>query len=52
MLANVDRQVVIAEDNFEEGLSQSLIEAGIKAEHIMTSSFPENRDRQRTHQTV
>ncbi len=48
----VDRQVVIEEGNFEESLSQALIEAGIKAEHIVTSSFPENRDRQRTYQTV
>ena len=48
----VDRQVVIEDDNFEEGLSQSLIEAGIKAEDIVTSSFPENSDRQKTYQTV
>jgi XisI protein len=48
----VDDRVVIEEDNFEEGLSQSLIEAGIKAEHIVTSSFPENSDRQPTYQTV
>ncbi|WP_445173080.1 element excision factor XisI family protein [Microcoleus sp.] len=48
----VDNQVVIEEDNFEEGLSQLLIEAGIKAEHIVTSSFLDNIDRQRTYQTL
>ncbi|MEG4517720.1 MULTISPECIES: element excision factor XisI family protein [unclassified Microcoleus] len=36
----VDDRVVIEEDNFEEGLSRSLIESGIKSEHIVTSSFP------------
>jgi hypothetical protein len=43
---------VIEEDNFEEGLSLALIAAGIKAEHIVTSSFPDNSDRQSVYQTV
>jgi XisI protein len=34
----VHDQVVIEEDNFEEGLSQSLIAEGIKAEDILTAS--------------
>ena len=34
---NSDRQVIIEEDNFEEGLVNTLIEAGIKKEHIVTS---------------
>jgi hypothetical protein len=34
---NSDRQVVIEEDNFEEGLVNILIEAGIKKEDIVTS---------------
>ena len=34
---NCDRQVVIEEDNFEEGLVNILIEAGIKKEDIVTS---------------
>ena len=38
----VDNQVVIEEDNFEEGLSQALIEGGIKAEYIVTSISPES----------
>ncbi|WP_449420614.1 element excision factor XisI family protein [Phormidium nigroviride] len=33
----VDRQVIIEEDNFEEGLTSALIAAGIQAEHIVTS---------------
>lgn len=33
----VDRQVIIEEDNFEEGLTSALIDAGIQAEHIVTS---------------
>jgi hypothetical protein len=33
----VDRQVIIVEDNFEEGLTSALIDAGIQAEHIVTS---------------
>lgn len=33
----VDSQVIIEEDNFEEGLSSSLIAAGIPAEDIITS---------------
>ncbi len=37
----IDNKIVIEEDNFEEGLSQSLIAAGIKAEDIVTSSFPD-----------
>lgn len=48
----VDHQVVIEEDNFEEGLSQELIEAGIKAEHIVTSSSLDNSGRPRVYQTV
>jgi hypothetical protein len=48
----IDYQVVIEEDNFEEGLSQALIAAGIKAEDIVTSPFPDNSDRQKTYQTV
>jgi XisI protein len=32
----VDGQVMIEEDNFEEGLTPALIAAGIKAEHILT----------------
>lgn len=34
---NSDRQVIIEEDNFEEGLVNTLIEAGIKKEDIVTS---------------
>jgi XisI protein len=30
-------QVIIEEDNFEEGLTSALIAAGIQAEHILTS---------------
>ncbi|NEQ18604.1 MAG: XisI protein [Microcoleus sp. SIO2G3] len=48
----VDNQVVIEEDNFEEGLSQALIAAGIKAEHIVTSSYPDNSGRHRVYQTM
>ncbi|WP_333257200.1 MULTISPECIES: element excision factor XisI family protein [unclassified Microcoleus] len=48
----VDNQVIIEEDNFEKGLSQLLIKAGIKAEHIVTSSFLDNSDQQRTYQTL
>lgn len=33
----VERQVIIEEDNFEEGLTSALIAAGIQAEHIVTS---------------
>lgn len=33
----VDCQVIIEEDNFEEGLTSALIAAGIQAEHIITS---------------
>ncbi|EGJ31416.1 MULTISPECIES: element excision factor XisI family protein [Moorena] len=32
----VNGQVVIEEDNFEEGLASALISAGIPAEHIIT----------------
>lgn len=32
-----DRQIIIEEDNFEEGLVDTLIEAGIKKEDIVTS---------------
>ena len=48
----VDNQVVIEEDNFEEGLSQALIAAGIKAAHIVTNSSPDNNDTQRVYETV
>ncbi|MEA5488666.1 MULTISPECIES: element excision factor XisI family protein [Pseudanabaena] len=34
---NCDRQIIIEEDNFEEGLVNTLIEAGIKKEDIVTS---------------
>jgi hypothetical protein len=34
---NSDRQVIIEEDNFEEGLVDTLIAAGIKKEDIVTS---------------
>ncbi|MBD2043999.1 element excision factor XisI family protein [Microcoleus sp. FACHB-672] len=33
----VDCQVIIEEDNFEEGLTSALIAAGVPAEHIVTS---------------
>lgn len=33
----IDSQVIIEEDNFEEGLTSALIAAGIPAEHIITS---------------
>lgn len=33
-----DRKIIIEEDNFEEGLVDSLIAAGIKKEDIITSS--------------
>jgi XisI protein len=33
----VDHQVIIEEDNFEEGLTSALIVAGIQAEHIVSS---------------
>lgn len=36
----VENQVVIEEDNFEEGLTATLIAAGIKREDITTSSKP------------
>ena len=36
----VDRQVIIEEDNFEEGLTPALITAGITAEHIVTNLEP------------
>ena len=32
----VEHQVIIEEDNFEEGLTSALIDAGIPAEHIIT----------------
>jgi XisI protein len=34
----VDHQVVIEEDNFEDGLSHALIAAGIDANHIVSGS--------------
>ncbi|MEI6330753.1 MAG: element excision factor XisI family protein [Pseudanabaena sp. ELA645] len=34
---NSDRQIIIEEDNFEEGLVNALIAAGIKKEDIVTS---------------
>lgn len=36
----VENQVIIEEDNFEEGLTPVLIAAGIKREDITTSSKP------------
>lgn len=48
----IDNKIVIEEDNFEEGLSQALIAAGIKAEDLVASSFPDNSDRQTFYQTV
>lgn len=33
----VGNQVIVEEDNFEEGLSTTLIQAGINAEHITSS---------------
>lgn len=33
----VENQVIIEEDNFEEGLADALIAAGIDPEHIVTS---------------
>ena len=32
-----DRKIIIEEDNFEEGLTDALIAAGIKKDHIITS---------------
>ena len=32
----VDREVIIEEDNFEESLTAALINAGIKAQDIIT----------------
>jgi hypothetical protein len=34
---NSNSQIIIEEDNFEEGLIDTLIEAGIKKEDIVTS---------------
>jgi XisI protein len=34
---NCDRKIIIEEDNFEEGLVDTLIAAGIKKEDIITS---------------
>jgi hypothetical protein len=34
----VDREITIEEDNFEEGLTSTLIAAGINAENIHTNS--------------
>ncbi len=34
---NCDRQIIIEEDNFEEGLIDVLIAAGIKKDHIISS---------------
>ena len=36
----VESQVIIEEDNFEEGLTPALIAAGIKREDVTTSSKP------------
>jgi hypothetical protein len=33
----IDREVIIEEDNFEDGLTSALIESGIDAENIRTS---------------
>jgi XisI protein len=35
-----DRQVIIDEDNFEEGLTAALIAAGIPAQNINSSAYP------------
>lgn len=34
---NLDRKIIIEEDNFEEGLADILIAAGVKKEDIVTS---------------
>jgi len=36
----IENQVIIEEDNFEEGLTPALIAAGIKREDITTSPKP------------
>ena len=36
----VENQVIIEEDNFEEGLTSALVAAGIKSEDIVTSLKP------------
>lgn len=36
----VENQVIVEEDNFEEGLTSALIAAGIKSEDILTSLKP------------
>lgn len=38
----VNNRVIIEEDNFEEGLTPSLVAAGIQAEHIATSLYPDD----------
>jgi hypothetical protein len=39
----IGQQVVIDEDNFEEGLTPALIAAGIPAANITSSSYPANQ---------
>ena len=38
----VDREVIIEEDNFEEGLTSALIQSGIDAANIRTSMVKQN----------
>ena len=38
----VDREVIIEEDNFEEGLTSALIQSGINAANIRTSMVKQN----------
>ena len=38
----VDREVIIEEDNFEEGLTSALIQSGIDAANIRTSTVKQN----------
>ncbi len=38
----VDREVIIEEDNFEEGLTPALIQSGIDAANIRTSILKQN----------
>lgn len=41
----IDEQVVIETDMTEEGLTQSLIESGIREEDIQSASFPAQQER-------
>jgi hypothetical protein len=40
----VGNHLTIEEDNFEEGLTQSLIEAGIPAQNISNSPYPDGTE--------